>query len=98
MTKDMERFGKHLVSGIATAKGVDGDFVYITVGDAKRILRMIGEREPKLVRDRSTYTGRMTGYCPSCGRSLDRERRNLFKDKTNFCSGCGQAVKWERED
>ena len=46
MSKDMERLEKHLESGIATAKGVDGDFVYITVGDAKRILKMIKEWEP----------------------------------------------------
>ena len=36
---------KHLQSGIATAKGVDGDFVYITVGDAKRILKAFGVEE-----------------------------------------------------
>lgn len=34
---------KHLKAGIATAKGVDGDFVYLTVGEAKTILRILDE-------------------------------------------------------
>ena len=37
-----ERLIKRLKQGIATAKGVDGDFVYVTVGDAKRILKAFG--------------------------------------------------------
>ena len=34
---------KHLKSGIETAKGIDDDFVYITVGEAKIILEVIEE-------------------------------------------------------
>ena len=34
---------KHLQNGIDTAKGIDEDFVYITVGEAKRILEVIDE-------------------------------------------------------
>lgn len=34
---------KHLKAGIETAKGVDGDFVYVTVGEAKMILEVIEE-------------------------------------------------------
>lgn len=36
---------KRLETGIETAKGIDGDFVYITVGEAKRMLRIIKELE-----------------------------------------------------
>lgn len=34
---------KHLKTGIETAKGIDEDFVYITVGEAKMILEVIEE-------------------------------------------------------
>ena len=34
---------KHLKTGIETAKGIDGDFVYVTVGEAKMILEVIEE-------------------------------------------------------
>lgn len=34
---------KHLQNGIDTAKGIDDDFVYITVGEAKMILEVIEE-------------------------------------------------------
>lgn len=34
---------KHLQNGIDTAKGIDEDFVYITVGEAKMILEVIDE-------------------------------------------------------
>lgn len=34
---------KHLKTGIDTAKGIDEDFVYITVGEAKIILQVIDE-------------------------------------------------------
>lgn len=34
---------KHLKTGIETAKGIDEDFVYITVGEAKMILEVIKE-------------------------------------------------------
>ena len=34
---------KHLKAGIETAKGIDGDFVYVTVGEAKIILDVIKE-------------------------------------------------------
>lgn len=34
---------QHLKNGIDTAKGINGDYMYITVGDAKILLRMISE-------------------------------------------------------
>lgn len=34
---------KHLKAGIETAKGIDGDFIYVTVGEAKIILDVIKE-------------------------------------------------------
>ena len=34
---------KHLQTGIDTATGIDEDFVYITVGEAKIILEVIEE-------------------------------------------------------
>jgi len=34
---------KNLKAGIETAKGIDEDFVYITVGEAKIILQVIEE-------------------------------------------------------
>ena len=40
---------KHLKTGIETAKGIDSDFVYLTVGEAKMILEVIEElKEYKL--------------------------------------------------
>ena len=36
---------QRLKAQIAVAKEVDGDFVYITVGDAKRILKAINKEE-----------------------------------------------------
>ncbi len=42
---------KRLKTGIETAKGIDGDFVYITVGEAKRILQIIKELEEYKKRD-----------------------------------------------
>lgn len=39
-----ENLVKRLKRGIEVAKGVDGDFVYITIGDAKRILKLLEEK------------------------------------------------------
>lgn len=96
MIKDADRLKKRLERGIATAKGVDGDFVYITIGDAKRILQMIEEREPKTVDDMQQLrkTG-LSGWCPNCKRALDQIRFAIFREETHFCPTCGQAVKWE---
>ena len=95
MTKDMERLGKHLASGIATAKGVDGDFVYITVGDAKSILKLLGTLEPKTVNDmQQLRKNGLAGWCPNCKRALDQISFAIFREETNFCPSCGQAVKW----
>ena len=38
-----DMIAKHLQNGIDTAKGIDEDFVYITVGEAKMILEVIDE-------------------------------------------------------
>ena len=35
---------RRLKAQIAVAKEVDGDFAYITIGDAKRILRVLEEK------------------------------------------------------
>ena len=95
MTKDMKRLVKSLESGIATAKGVDGDFVYITVGDAKRILQMIEEKEPKKVYDMKINGHRVSGFCPGCGCRLDGDIRiGNLNNVMNFCSLCGQSLKW----
>ena len=96
MNKDMEHLEKHLASGIATAKGVDGDFVYITVGDAKRIIQMINEREPKTVNDmQQLRKNGLSGWCPNCKRALDQISFAIFREETHFCPSCGQAVKWD---
>ena len=34
---------KRLMRGIATAKGIDNDFIFITIGDAKRLLKLLEE-------------------------------------------------------
>ena len=95
MTKDTKRLAKSLESGIATAKGVDGDFVYITVGDAKRILQMIEEKEPKKVYDMKINGHRAFGFCPNCSCRLDSDIHiGNPEHMMNFCSFCGQAVKW----
>ena len=41
MVNPNERLIKRLKSQIAVAKEVDGDFVYMTVGDAKRVLKLL---------------------------------------------------------
>ena len=43
--KNTENLVKRLKRGIEVAKGVDGDFVYITIGDAKRILKLLEEKD-----------------------------------------------------
>ena len=54
---------KRLRTGIDTARGVDNDFVYITIGDAKRILRML---ESEIGGDRNDQT-RAAGELPPAG-------------------------------
>ena len=39
--KNTENLIKRLQRGIATAKGIDNDFVFITIGDAKRLLKLL---------------------------------------------------------
>ena len=96
MTDKTEKLEQHLAAGIEVAKGVNSDFVYITVGDAKRVLRLIGAREPKIVQGLKLSGHRVTGYCPNCTRRIDRdERLGRFCEPTNFCPTCGQAIKWE---
>lgn len=43
--KNTENLVKRLKRGIEVARGVDGDFVYITIGDAKRILKLLEEKD-----------------------------------------------------
>lgn len=43
---------------------------------------------------RQDTTGRIYGYCPTCGIGLDNYKNN-GKHITRFCYNCGQAVKWE---
>ena len=45
--KNTENLIKRLRRGIATAKGIDNDFVFITIGDAKKILKMLEEDKKK---------------------------------------------------
>ena len=39
--KNTEILVKRLKRAIEESKGIDGDFVYITIGDAKRILKLL---------------------------------------------------------
>ena len=39
--KNTENLIKRLQRGIVTAKGIDNDFVFITIGDAKRLLKLL---------------------------------------------------------
>lgn len=41
--KNTENLMKRLQRGITVAKGVDNDFVFITIGDAKRLLKLLDE-------------------------------------------------------
>ena len=43
--KNTENLVKRLKRWIEVARGVDGDFVYITIGDAKRILKLLEEKD-----------------------------------------------------
>ena len=43
--RHMNNLVKKLKNGITQAKGVDADFLYITVGDAKRVLKMLEEEK-----------------------------------------------------
>ena len=43
--KNTENLVKRLKRGIEVARGIDGDFVYITIGDAKRILKLLEEKD-----------------------------------------------------
>lgn len=45
--KNTENLIKRLRRGIVTAKGIDNDFVFITIGDAKKILKMLEEDQKK---------------------------------------------------
>ena len=41
--KNTDNLIKRLQRGIVTAKGIDNDFVFITIGDAKRLLKLLEE-------------------------------------------------------
>ena len=69
--KDTKNLVQRLKSQIAAAKEIDGDFAYITVGDAKRILKLL-EEQPEIVRckdckwwDKKSKESPY-GYCHAC--------------------------------
>ena len=95
MSQELENLVRALSSEVMEAKGDDDIPIYITAGDAKRILQAIITLEPKAVYDMRVIDGRTTGYCPNCDRTLYRTQRDLFRNQTNFCPGCGQKVIWE---
>ena len=45
--KDTDNLVKRLKRGIEAAHGDNGDFVYITIGEAKKILKLIEEDREK---------------------------------------------------
>lgn len=49
--KDTKNLMKRLKRGIETAHGDNGDFVYITIGEAKKILELLEEEQKKEEQD-----------------------------------------------
>ena len=81
--KDTKNLVKRLKSQIAAAKEVDGDFAYITIGDAKRILRML-ERS-RTVKAEPEGGGKSWWYvCSECHGNIGRWDR--------YCKNCGGEV------
>ena len=80
--KDTKNLVKRLKSQIAEAREVDGDFAYITVGDAKRILKLL-EREQ--VKPEIEGGGCSWWYvCSECHGAIDSHDR--------FCRHCGGEI------
>lgn len=67
MSDPNKNLKQRLKAQIAVAKEIDGDFVYITVGDAKRILKVL---------EKENLDGK-------ADEGLKREEIGIIPDKTN---------------
>lgn len=83
---------KSIEKCIAVAKAVDSGFVYITVGEAKEVLRLLAEGEPESttwVEEKDRY---YHWHCEKCG-FVEGAPAMTHK----YCPQCGRKVK-QNED
>ena len=80
---DKDRIINTLQRKIEHAKGIDRDFVYLPVWQAKELLEHFTPMKP-----RKTITGY---YCDVCGHQLVNE--TYYQQK--HCDDCGQIINWE---
>lgn len=83
---DKDKLLLTLNSKVKHAKGIDRDFVYIPVWQAKELIEYFEPMKP-----RKTIKGY---HCDRCGHQL--VNTGYYQQK--YCDDCGQLINWNKED
>lgn len=80
--KDRAGIRKTIESQLAVANETKSDFISLTVGEGKAILKLLEDAEAEI------EGGGMTWFfvCGNCHTSLN--------EHANFCHECGRRIKW----
>lgn len=68
---DREKVIAALEKGIATAEAVEGDFVYITKGEARISVELLKEQEPRLITNEDFNNADEWGFLPAWCETTD---------------------------
>ena len=86
---DREKIMNDFEHEVNKAHGEGWDFVDLSTDDAKKILVLLKEQEPKQVVMTTNSYGTKFYHCPRCNHDIYAYPRQMY------CSQCGQAVKWD---
>lgn len=103
---DREKVIKALEKALAVSKAVDGEYIYIACGEAKRALELLKEQEPVKPKvsewledsDPGQEYG-TTWACAECGCSIhERTVWNPYRAGFKYCPFCGDRMVLKRDD
>ena len=86
---DREKIMNDFEHEVNKAHGEGWDFVDLSTDDAKKILVLLKEQEPKQVVMTTNSYGTKFYHCQRCNHDIYAYPRQMY------CSQCGQAVKWD---
>ena len=90
---DEEKIKRRIKSQLAVAEEIKSDFITLTAGTGRKILKLLGERESI-----KPYIDIDEAKCPNCKVKLTRQELIgddvLFEDFFDYCPHCGRRVKW----
>ena len=93
---DREKVVSALEKALAISGSVDSCFIWITVGDGRKALKLLKEQET-----RSVNNGDDTYVCGECGETVGWEELSvggIYKTRYKYCPECGRKVKWDAAD